>query len=89
MKKLSLKLRDDIYIETEEIVKKLTFSRNSYINQALDYYNKVHKRSLLKARPHKESKLVAGESMKILKEFEYSEGTIIKTNKKNLKKILK
>jgi hypothetical protein len=82
MKKLSLILREDIYIETEKVVKKLSISRNSYINQALDYFNKLRKRSLLKAKLQNESKLVAKESMKVLKEFEYSEGTIIKTNKK-------
>jgi len=70
MKNLSLKLKEEIYKETEKVVKKLKIPRNSYINEAIDYYNKVHKRNLIKGRLREESKLVSSVSMEVLKEFE-------------------
>jgi hypothetical protein len=70
MKNLSLKLKDEIYSETEKVIKKLKIPRNSYINKAIEHYNKVHKRSILKKKLKKESLLVAQNSMEILAEFE-------------------
>jgi predicted transcriptional regulator len=48
MKILSLKLDDDIFNETEEITAKLRLARNRYINEAVNMYNLVQKRRLLK-----------------------------------------
>lgn len=70
MKNLSLKLKDEIYVETEKVIKKLKVPRNSYINKAIEHFNKVHKRNLLKKKLQKESALVAEDSMEILSEFE-------------------
>lgn len=70
MKNLSLKLKDEIYEETERVIKKLQIPRNSYINKAIEHFNKVHKRNLLKKKLKKESGMVAYDSMEILKEFE-------------------
>ncbi len=70
MKNLSLKLRDEIFLETEKVIRKLKVPRNLYINHAIDHYNKVFKKRQLKAKLSDESKLVAGESLKVLKEFE-------------------
>jgi len=70
MKTLSLKLDDDIFDETEEITAKLHLARNRYINEAVNMYNLVQKRRLLKKALAKESALVASESMDILREFE-------------------
>jgi len=70
MKILSLKLDDDIYNETEEITAKLRLARNRYINEAVNMYNLVQKRRLLKKSLAKESSLAALESMEILREFD-------------------
>lgn len=69
-KALSLKLREDIFKETENIVKAARTSRNAYINNAVDFYNQLQKRSMLKKKLHWESKMVAAESMKVLEELE-------------------
>jgi predicted transcriptional regulator len=73
MKTLSLKLDEDIFQETEELSGKMETSRNRYINQAIDFYNKVQKRKMLEKILAKESELVSEESMKVLAEFEILE----------------
>lgn len=70
MKTLSLKLDDDIFNETEEITAKLRLARNRYINEAVNMYNLVQKRRLLKKSLAKESAVAALESMEILREFD-------------------
>jgi len=70
MKNLSLKLDDDIFRETEKIVTKVKKNRNRYINEAIDFYNRLHKRKLLANQLSKESKIVSKDSMEILAEFE-------------------
>jgi len=69
-KALSLKLQDDIFIETETIIEKINIARNAYINQALHFFNRLNKRRILKNKLKNESKLVSDESLLILKEFE-------------------
>lgn len=73
MKNISLKLQETIYEETETILLSLKQSRNSYINEAIEFYNRLQKRNLLKRQLEKESKLVAEDSMRVLKEFELLE----------------
>jgi predicted transcriptional regulator len=70
MKNLSLKLKDDIFQDTEKIVAKIKKNRNMYINEAIEFYNKLHKRRLLSKQLTKESNLVSRDSMEILAEFE-------------------
>jgi len=70
LKNLSLKLKEEIYDETERVVKKLKVPRNSYFNKAIDLYNKLNNRKILKQKLVAESLLVSKESMKVLKEFE-------------------
>ena len=67
---LSLKLKEEIFEETEKIRKSIKIPRNAYINRALDFYNKIHSRNTLKKKLHQESKLVSNESLSVLKEFE-------------------
>lgn len=69
-KTLSLKVREDIFLESEAVVKKLQIPRNTYINEAIAFYTKLHNRSMLAKQLAKESALVATDSMKILSEFE-------------------
>ena len=70
MKNLSLKLEENIFKETEAILNKINKSRNGYINEALQFYNKLQKRKLLSGQLEKESKLVKNSSMEVLSEFE-------------------
>ena len=70
MKNLSLKLEDKIFQETEKIVAQVHKNRNKYINEALEFYNKLQKRRLLAKQLEKESKLVSDESFSVLAEFE-------------------
>jgi hypothetical protein len=70
MKTLSLKLDDNIFQETEDVLSKVKKSRNRYINEAVDYYNRINKRNLISKKLAKESKLVKKESLLVLTEFE-------------------
>jgi predicted transcriptional regulator len=70
MKVLSLKLDDEIFNETEELTGKLQVTRNRYINEAVNMYNMVNKRRMLKKQLTKESAITSKESMDILDEFE-------------------
>jgi hypothetical protein len=70
MKNLSLKLEDDIFQETEKIVSRVKKNRNRYINEAIAFYNRLHKRKLLSNQLSKESKIVSKDSLEILAEFE-------------------
>jgi predicted transcriptional regulator len=73
MKTLSLKLDDNIFVETEQVTGYLKKSRNRYINDALDHYNKIQRRKILAAQLARESALVARESIEIVNEFEQVE----------------
>ena len=70
MKTVSLKIDDSIFGETEKILSKIKKPRNRYINDAIDYYNRIQKRSILEKKLKKESDLVKADSMEILKDFE-------------------
>jgi hypothetical protein len=70
MKTLSLKLDDIVYEETEQLLEKIKKPRNRYINEALQYYNRIQKRKIMSKLLIFESKLVSEESMKVLNEFD-------------------
>jgi predicted transcriptional regulator len=70
MKTVSLKIDDSIFGETEKILAGMKKSRNRYINEAIDYYNRLQRRLILEKRLKMESGLVNADSMSILKEFE-------------------
>jgi predicted transcriptional regulator len=70
MKTLSLKLDDFIYEETEQLLEKIKKPRNRYINEAIQYYNRIQKKQITAQLLKLESKLVSKESMNILNEFE-------------------
>lgn len=70
MKTLSLKLEDQIFEDAEKVISKVKKTRNRYINEAVDYYNRFNKRKLIARKLAKESRLVQNESMAVLAEFE-------------------
>ncbi len=47
MKTLSLKLEDQIFNEAEGVIAKVNKTRNRYINEAVDYYNRYNNRKIL------------------------------------------
>ena len=70
MKTVSLKIDDSIFGETEQILSHIKIPRNRYINEAIEYYNKVQKRQLLEKKLKVESTIVQKESMNVLMDFE-------------------
>ena len=70
MKNLSLKLQDSTFQETELLLVRLKKNRNSYLNEAIAYYNRYQKRTLLAAQLRFESALVADSSLEVLAEME-------------------
>lgn len=67
---ISLKLDESILSETDELVKLVRQSRNSYINQAIAHYNQIQKRAKLAEQLARESALVRPSSEEVLKEME-------------------
>ena len=59
-----------IFSETEKIVALMKKTRNRYINEAIDYYNKHQQRLLLERKLQKESEIVKKDSLNILRDFE-------------------
>lgn len=70
MKNVSLKIDDSIFGETERILSRIKKPRNRYINEAIEYYNRLQRRLLLEKKLKTESELVKNDSMNVLKEFE-------------------
>lgn len=70
MKNISLKIDDSIFRETEKILSRIKKPRNRYINEAIDYYNRLQRRLFLEKRLKFESELVKDDSMTVLNEFE-------------------
>ncbi len=48
MKNIALKIDDSIFGETEKILTRIKISRNRYINEAIEFYNKVQKRKKIR-----------------------------------------
>lgn len=70
---LSLKLRDEVFQEAEEVLRQNQRSRNAYFNEAINLYNKLWKRKLLKKALAADSTLVAEDSLEVLETFELME----------------
>lgn len=70
MKTVSLKIDDSIFVETEKILARVKKPRNRYINEAIDFYNKRHRKEFLEKKLRKDSDIVKADSMSVLKDFE-------------------
>lgn len=70
MKTVLLKIYDSIFGEIEKIISKIKKPRNRYINEALDYYNKLKWYLILEKKLKRESQIVMKDSMTMLKDFE-------------------
>lgn len=70
MKTVSLKIDDSIFSETEKILSRLKKPRNRYINEAIEYYNKLQRNLILEKKLKNESEIVKADSMSVLNDFE-------------------
>lgn len=70
MKTVSLKIDDSIFSETEKILARIKKPRNRYINEAIEYYNRLQRNQILEKKLKMESGLVKEDSMSVLKDFE-------------------
>jgi len=69
-KTLSLKMRDDLFVETEQLLHEIHQSRNAYINNAVALYNRLNQRRSLRNQIVSESMAVYKTSSEVLDEFE-------------------
>ncbi len=67
---MSLKIDGEVLDDAERIVKRRKISRNAYINEAVKAYNALERRRELREKLAAESKLVAADSLAMLKELE-------------------
>ena len=70
MKTVSLKLQDNIFLETEKMLLKLKKSRNTYINEALEFYNLHQRKQWLAKQFALEAKIIKASSTEVLREME-------------------
>ncbi len=70
MKMLSLKLDDNVFDETEKVIKQLNMPRNRYINEALAMYNRYNARKKLRSKLLQESQSVYKSSLDVAQDFE-------------------
>lgn len=57
MKTVSLKIDDSIFDETEKILSRIKKLHNRYINEAIEFYNKIQRKQILEEKQKKESGL--------------------------------
>lgn len=69
MKCVSIKLRNEVFRDMEDIRRTVKVSRNAYIARALVLYNQLHKRQLRQGRLRRESRAVRAHSLAASEEF--------------------
>lgn len=70
MKRLTVSLEKSIFEETEGVLKEKGIPRNRHINEAIDFYNRYHKRKKLAEAFAKASAMVRDSSMEVNAEFD-------------------
>lgn len=76
MKTLSLKLQEPIFRELEKLLAQIQKSRNAYINEAIEHYNKLQLRYLLANQLATECLLVKTADYEVFQEIEVMEDPI-------------
>lgn len=71
-KAISLKIDNQIFNKTEELIAELKISRNKYINDALENYNRIKEIERVNNLLAKASILVRENSLEVLRDFEGS-----------------
>jgi len=80
MTNISLKLKDEIFSETEQLLPHLNKNRNAYLNEAIAFYNRYQKRLLIAAQLRLESALVGDISLEVLTEMEALDEQLLQEN---------
>lgn len=75
-KALSLKMDERIFKETEKVIKKIRIPRNAYINQAVDFYNRLQKRKSIQKQLIHEAQLLKKDTVDYLSSYELLEDFI-------------
>lgn len=70
MKNLSLKLDDQIFLETERILTDIKKPRNKYINEAIEFYNRHQRRAWLAKQLAYEAELAGEDSVEMARSLE-------------------
>lgn len=70
MKTISLSLNESTLENTDTILSSIKKSRNKYINEAIEYYNKLNNRKLLEKKFKEASQMVRDNSAEVLNEFD-------------------
>jgi metal-responsive CopG/Arc/MetJ family transcriptional regulator len=70
MKALSLKLDDRLFFETERILERIKKPRNSFFNDAIDFYIKHKEDEYLTKQLAFEAELLAEDTLEIIAEME-------------------
>jgi hypothetical protein len=76
-KLLSLKLQDKVFQDTEEVLRHVQKPRNAYLNEAVNFYNHLWRRKILKEALVRESAMVADDSLEVLQAFEQLEDELV------------
>ena len=63
-------LQDNIFLETEKMLVNLKKPRNTYINEALEFYNLHQRKQWLAKQFAFEAKIIKESSMEVLREME-------------------
>lgn len=64
---------EQIFSETEKVIRKMKVPRNAYINQAVAFYNRCQKRLIIKKKLKRDVSLLKMDTKKFLKSFELLE----------------
>ena len=70
MKQIKITLDKPTLSEADKIIQRLRSSRNTYITEAVIFYNQYQSRRLLEKQLTEESELIAEDSMEVLLDFE-------------------
>jgi BioD-like phosphotransacetylase family protein len=76
MVNLSLKLDEEVFSEVERNLKFLKISRNAYINEALNFFNKLNKKKEIRQLIKEDIKKLGNADMEVLNDFEVLEDEI-------------
>lgn len=63
-------MNEEIFKETEKITHQMHLPRNTYINRAVAFYNRLQKRHALKKQFRKEAELLRQDPDELIKEFD-------------------
>jgi len=62
-----------IFKDTEMLLRKIRLPRNAYINHAVDFYNRLQRRRLIKKRLKKDVALLRSDTKEFIRSFELLE----------------